>query len=88
MSSIYLCTSNFELYCSAIISMKNTSKSHLLFIFTTLYRVSAADDFTYVQLDNILLDCGTETEVTDETMWETIFGSAYAASELKHVNIT
>ncbi|XP_026420313.1 receptor-like protein kinase FERONIA [Papaver somniferum] len=66
--------------------MKNTSKSHLLFIFTLyvlslIYRVSAADNYTY-PYDSILLDCGTETEITDETMWETDFGSKYAASEL------
>ncbi|RZC47515.1 hypothetical protein C5167_040473 [Papaver somniferum] len=67
--------------------MNNTSKNGVLFMFNLclfflIYRVSAADNSKYVPLDSILLDCGTETEPTDDRTWESNFGSKYAASNL------
>ncbi|KAI3927420.1 hypothetical protein MKW92_044410 [Papaver armeniacum] len=67
--------------------MNNTSKNGILFVFTLhlsflIYGVSAADKSRYVPLESIFLDCGTETEATDDMIWESNFGSKYAASQL------
>ncbi|KAI3889120.1 hypothetical protein MKX03_004283 [Papaver bracteatum] len=67
--------------------MNNTSKYGILFMFTLhlsciIYRVSATHEPNYVPLDKFRLDCGTETEATDDMIWESNFGSKYAASEM------